>query len=430
MSSITLSPSQKAAEQAFMNFLQDNEKELVISGFSGSGKSWLVNHLYQMFINQAKINTALSTPYFDEVYFTATTNKAASVLAKFMSQDAITIHSLLGLKVRNDYRTGKVKLESTDRTNPIKNSLIFVDEASMIGYELLNIIRQNLGENSKVVFVGDRYQLTPVLESKSPVFETSKKHHIKLKEIQRQVANNPIIKLSSQFRDVIDKSTFTGWPEITADNKHVHVIDRDQFKDLITDRFQDADRDPYAHKILAYTNKQVIAYNNYIRKFHHSSDVFEPGEYVMTNKPLLEANGSSIAYPTDTVVRVTDINPTVNTMYDFNLPGYHVEINESLTVFMPQDPEVTNNLLKSAYKNKEFDKYFYIKDRFADLRSVHALTCHKAQGSTYDEVFVDLNDIGKNTKWYEIARLVYVAISRASHAAYIYGSLPDRRKNK
>jgi ATP-dependent exoDNAse (exonuclease V) beta subunit len=38
-------------------------------------------------------------------------------------------------------------------------------------------------------------------------------------------------------------------------------------------------------------------------------------------------------------------------------------------------------------------------------------------------VFVDLNNIGQNTRWQEVARLVYVAITRASDKIHVFGEL-------
>ena len=74
-------------------------------------------------------------------------------------------------------------------------------------------------------------------------------------------------------------------------------------------------------------------------------------------------------------------------------------------------------------KDKNWQAYFHIKDYWADMRPIHALTCHKAQGSTYKEVFVDLNDIGLNKNWQEVARLAYVAITRASDKLHVFGSI-------
>ena len=64
------------------------------------------------------------------------------------------------------------------------------------------------------------------------------------------------------------------------------------------------------------------------------------------------------------------------------------------------------------------------------MRPIYASTVHKSQGSTYREVFVDLNNITKNNNWREVARLVYVAITRASENVHLYGELKTTYNKK
>ena len=70
--------------------------------------------------------------------------------------------------------------------------------------------------------------------------------------------------------------------------------------------------------------------------------------------------------------------------------------------------------------------FFSFKDRYADLRPPHAGTIHRSQGSTYDVAYLDLTDIGRNTKWYEIAKLLYVGLTRPRHTVLATGALPAR----
>jgi ATP-dependent exoDNAse (exonuclease V) beta subunit len=70
--------------------------------------------------------------------------------------------------------------------------------------------------------------------------------------------------------------------------------------------------------------------------------------------------------------------------------------------------------------------FFEFQRIYADLRSPHSTTVHKSQGSTYQVAFIDLTDIGRNTKSYELTRLLYVAITRAAKKVYVTGELPAR----
>ena len=52
-----------------------------------------------------------------------------------------------------------------------------------------------------------------------------------------------------------------------------------------------------------------------------------------------------------------------------------------------------------------------------------ASTVNKAQGSTYDTVYLDLNDIGKCQDRDQVNRMLYVGVSRAKHKVVFTGDI-------
>lgn len=54
-----------------------------------------------------------------------------------------------------------------------------------------------------------------------------------------------------------------------------------------------------------------------------------------------------------------------------------------------------------------------------DLEYAYAISVHKAQGSTYNQVFIDMADINNNRNWIERNKLKYVAFSRPRYLATI-----------
>ena len=76
-----------------------------------------------------------------------------------------------------------------------------------------------------------------------------------------------------------------------------------------------------------------------------------------------------------------------------------------------------------------WSQYFDIKDTWLDLRSQYASTVHKAQGSSYDEVFIDLWDIGRCNRPSDTARMLYVSISRARKRVILSGELPEKYRS-
>lgn len=74
-----------------------------------------------------------------------------------------------------------------------------------------------------------------------------------------------------------------------------------------------------------------------------------------------------------------------------------------------------------AKKRKNAWKYYLsFKSCVICLDFAHAMTVHKSQGSTYDTVYLDTEDIGKCSNYdYELyLKLMYVGISRAAQKVY------------
>ncbi len=71
-------------------------------------------------------------------------------------------------------------------------------------------------------------------------------------------------------------------------------------------------------------------------------------------------------------------------------------------------------------------RFFAVKEQYVDLRPPFASTVHKSQGMTLDQAFIDMSDIGQCTRWYDVLKLMYVALTRARYRAVVTGTLPDR----
>lgn len=417
---ITLSPSQQDVVDSFPLFLMNDEKEMIISGFAGSGKSFLVKYLADMGEKQQKLVKILD-PNIPrrKLFFTATTNKAAAVLKDMIHRPVCTIHSLLGLKVVNNYKTGKQQLSQKTKVADLRHSIVFIDESSMINEELLMMIRKAVSRfiDCKVVFIGDEYQLPPVMEDICPVFK-SKNNVFFLKEIQRQVADSPIIQLSAQYRAVLDDHT-KNWPEIPHDGQNIihHTNKVPFFAEIKKCYLQTHAADDY--KVIAWSNNRVRLYNEWIRKLQGATLPFHVGETMISNKPLIDGDDAVLA-PTDSMQFIKGVtDDTVD-----GIRGYQIELYGHIkTFFQPASWVEANKLSKQYAKDKLWPNYFEITQNWIDLRPIHASTVHKAQGSTYNTVFIDLNNIGANTRWREVARLVYVAITRASNTVHVYGDL-------
>lgn len=403
----------------FLDFLVDNTaKYMVIQGAAGTGKSFLLQYLLDNFQNEYKVyNLLLHRDPSHEfiIQLAATTNKAVKVVRDFTGDyTARTLHSFLKLKVQNNNRTGKTELVKTDDWTIHNNALIIVDESSFIDNKLFEILDEST-VNCKILLVGDQYQLAPVGQVES-VMETLDAPKVHMNKIMRN--SGTIMKTSAMFRKTVKSGVFH--PIQYTDDKLIHVSGT-EFQRLIDEAFKDPDYHVDKAKVLAWTNGRVQAYNTHIRGVIGLSELFSNGEVVITNKPL---RGGGLALPVDSEVRITDIQ---DMDYDQQgVIGRWITINDKHTAFLANNFDDVKALLKTYAAKKRWRDFFEIKDTWLDLRSVYASTVHKSQGSTYETVFIDLTDIGKNFIASDVARLLYVAISRASKKVVCYGQLPDR----
>lgn len=425
---VELSPSQYNACEAFQDFLCDpNEKEFLLSGFAGSGKTFLVKYLVKLARDEHELSRLINpTAPAMTFHFTATTNKAATVLGEAMGEEAITIHRALGLTLRQNYKTGQQYLEKNKNKGVDLNySTLIVDEASMINRELLQHIQKAIADvpTCKVLYVGDKYQLPPVKETTCPIFRATRNSHF-LTDIQRQAADSPIITFSHEYRRIMDDRTHP-WPAIPHDGEHIFYYTKaKEWEQLIKDTYLD-DVDPDEVRILAWSNSRVIRYNKFVRTQLGHTTHFCENEYMLSNNPILI--GERVIIPTDGLVKIINVEETQKDGID----GHEIRVQNhrssaTFTVFQPLCWKTARQHMAKLAKNKQWPEFYAIKNEWGDFRPPHAQTVHKSQGSTYRKVFIDVQDIAQNNKWEEVARLMYVAVTRASHEVHIFGNIRDR----
>ena len=69
------------------------------------------------------------------------------------------------------------------------------------------------------------------------------------------------------------------------------------------------------------------------------------------------------------------------------------------------------HVVKQLWKN--WNKVFV--EPYASVNYGYSITCHKAQGSSFHDVYVDLDDILVNTKTKEAKKCAYTAVTRTSN---------------
>lgn len=431
---ITLTQDQEKANNDFLDFMVSDDSYFVIQGAAGTGKSFLVKHLLETFYSRYKAYCLMlqkEAKEFD-IKITATTNKAVSVLEDFLedilaqhnNMQIVTIYSLLGLRVQNDRKTGKTTLTyNPNQANQFQYTqgiipLVFIDEYSFFGDELQDIIENVLvnGAKAKIVYIGDKYQLSPTGQSVSAV-EKLQCSRAELDEIIRNSGH--ILQTGTQFRRTVETGIFN---PIHYNSHDVIHCKGPEFQQRVEASFGASDWEPSKSRILAWTNERVQEYNKHVRSYLHLPERFQTGEAVITNEYI--SGHKNYHRSVDSWVRITRAMPDTVTQY--GIPGYMVELDNTHVGFLPDNAQKTKELLKQLAKDKDWKKYFEIKETWLDLRPIYASSIHKSQGSTYETVFLDLSDIGKNWNASDVARLLYVGITRASKQVVCYGYLPNR----
>lgn len=399
----TLTTDQQKALDSIHQFLLDPiETVFILKGYSGCGKTTLIKHLLDgldNFIAATKLICPDMVNY--DIKLTATTNKAAENLYQITKREATTIHSLLGLRVQIDYKTNITNLISSNK-DPIVNTIVFIDEASQIDSQLLQHIFSKL-QNCKIIFIGDPAQLIAVKAKHAVVFE-AKFPSANLTEVVRQAEGNPIVDLSTKFRNTVNSGEFFNFQ---PDGHHIKHVDRETFNDLIIKEFTRPEWTYNDSKVLAWTNKCVINYNNAIREVVTGNPHFNEGDYAICNSFVTIGNHK---IKTDELVHITAISKDT---FMYGVPGNEFTIDGSIHVFMPKTLEARNKCIKQARTENKLYIVADIEKSWIDLRAAYAQTINKSQGSTYNQVFIDLNDVGRCNSGDQIARMLYVGVSRA-----------------
>lgn len=414
MNALTLSPDQQAGYEAFSSFLLDPSKSVfVLAGYSGTGKSTLVRTLLGEIDNLFKMARLINPTYptFD-VKLTATTNKACEALRFITHREVVTIHSALGLRVHTDYKTNKSTLVVRQGADCIRDTVLFVDEASFVDDALLRHIFKRT-ERCKIVFIGDPAQLLNVGCEVPPVFHRGFEG-AHLSKVVRQAEGNPIIELSTKFRETVSSGEFFSFQ---PDGHFIQHMERADFDQAILAEFGRPDWHYHDSKVLAWTNKCVVAYNRDIREYVQGDPDFQIGDYAVCNSFV---SGKGYSIKTDQLVQITDISEP---SYEHGLAGKYFTVDNAVEKFMPDSLTEKKALIRQAEAEGNATVLYEINNNWIDLRAAFSCTINKSQGSTFRKVFIDLDDIRKCTLGSQIARLMYVGTSRASEQVVFTGDL-------
>jgi len=467
-----LNEDQTIAFAEIVEFFTNTEEDaFVLKGYAGTGKTYLVKRIIEYITASYPAR---------RIAVTAPTNKAVQVLqanAPFNSEstDALvfqdlfnaesrmeymTIHKLLGLREQITASGQQVfKADTKNKTEITKFKYLIIDEVSMLDDQLCNEIMK-YSDKVKVLFMGDPAQIPPVNRTDCIPFHENHEYNFRraeLKEIMRQKGDHPVVDASFLLRNNLQVSQPIPVLETTLNTEGNGIIyfnsdiDRLKVRPLLDEYFNcDAFKNnaDYA-KVIAWRNKTVDYMNSLIRELMYGKDVgpYVVGEKLIARKPIFEQKLSNwgprwdIRFNTSEemeVEAVAILNKVKSeglqsmTMKVYQLKvksndlATHTMFHDYIDVIHPDSIDDYKELLKVA-KDKAIEmrdpklwvKYFNIMKWTADVAYNYAITAHKAQGSTYGNVFLMEEDIDLNRKTEERNRIKYTAYSRPTDKLFI-----------
>jgi exodeoxyribonuclease-5 len=417
---LALTEQQSDAVDRLIQFIEDPDPASIFftfGGYAGTGKTFCMREVISR-CGGSKAKFA----------FTAPTNKAATELRR-ITGDAITIYALLGLRID---KSGELKTLVSGKAPPDLSDydVIFIDEGSMVNRNLFQILDERCTQyNIKVVFMGDKAQLPPVGEAESPIWK--EKQGTNLTRVMRH--DNQILSLVTELREVMNSIA----PSITIKSDHsetegVWKLSKAKFKeDIYNAACNGAFADGAKAKILAWRNVKVNEYNQIVRQAIYGAAAF-PGSYMMGERivaagPCMRGDESLLNTDDEAIVEsAIDCQHPLEPKYKAIELKCRTELNKviRLLVLHPESRAAFDNdsqaLAHDAKGNgKLWKKFWDHKDLFHDIKYAYALTVHRAQGSTYQNVWVDYQDILLNRNRREAFQCLYVACSRPTTRLYL-----------
>lgn len=393
------------------------------------------------------------------------------------------LHLRFGLKSNNDSLTS---VYIVDEASMVSDNFS-ENEAFSFGSGCLLTDLFEFARGRKIVLVGDYVQLPPVGMNFSPALDkdyietkfSCKVAEFKLHEVMRQSEGSVMISNASKIRDAVERKSFIEFSLGRGEDSIAENID------LLKPYYQLSENKPSVRAaVIAYSNRQALDYNLAIRRHYYSDAAprLKAGDLLMISRnnyayeyELFNGNIVQVeACQPDSEVTTRHIRVKLGknrieqvelrfrrATICFAARGKRASLNVMLLDNFLDDSSGSvggllaralivdfNNRLPQAIKSRESeirrllrskekltiqqqeicDEYINLLNKDPYYNAVickygYAMTCHKAQGGEWENVFVDMCRYG-GTANEDYFRWAYTAITRASKRIWHFRS-PD-----
>lgn len=456
------------------------DKVFLLKGYAGTGKTFITKGLTKYF-KALRRNYVLSAPTGKAAKVLSTKTQCPAftlhkTIYSFEGLSEFRVDELEGTETYKLYAKLAVNELSADTVFIVDESSMISDvynESEFFrcgsGYLLKDFLKfVNLDHNDhgkKIIFIGDDAQLPPVGMSFSPALDPQylakeydlKTNEFELTEVVRHKIESGVMNNAITMRNALKANVFNQLDIDLSlpDVKHV------EHADLIDFYLQSCDRKINSRSIvIAHSNADVAAYNRRIREefFPGQSEVCSKDKLMVISNSdhfgffisngdfgqVMRVNGETelrqvpirrrseetgqveeLIIPLrfrDVRVRFRDLEGDVQefdakiieTLLYSDSPTLSSDQNKAIYIdFCIRHPSLKRNSLEFK-ETLRTDPYFNaLRVKFG-----YAITCHKAQGSEWENVFVKCKT-HQNQMCADYFRWLYTAITRTSKQLYL-----------
>ncbi|MFA1820506.1 ATP-dependent RecD-like DNA helicase [Virgibacillus oceani] len=370
-----------------------HSKLLILTGGPGTGKTTVIKGILQAYaaihdlsLDDRDYENKKDFPFV----LTAPTGRAAKRLAESTSQQAVTIHRLLGWDGQQGF--------SKDESEPLSGKVLIVDEFSMVDIWLANHLFKAIPNDMQVLLVGDEDQLPSVGPGQvlSDLLETEVIPVVRLTEVYRQKEGSKIISLAHEIKnnEQIDLQNDKDFSFFSCR--------QEQLVDVIIRIYKKA-----MEKGLDVKDIQVLA-----PMYRSQAGITAINkELQQLLNPKTSAKREVKTY--DQTFRVGDkVLQLVNQPED---GVYNGDIGEVAAIFEEDETEENTEQLVIRFENKEVA---YERKEYTNLMHAYCISIHKSQGSEFPIVILPVTPAYRRMLR---KNLLYTAITRSKQSLIICG---------
>ena len=392
----------------------------ILGGYAGTGKTSLTGAIVKA-LSQQGMKSVLMAP----------TGRAAHIFSEYSGHPAFTIH-------RKIYRQQGYGIDSFGLAdNKHTNTVFIVDEASMISNnggegtifgsgrlldDLISYVYNGLG--CKLVLMGDNAQLPPVGQLISPALDDEvlrtmglTTYGVFLSEIARQAQESGILHNATLLRQAMEEGVL-GRPHFDLDGmEDITAVSSEFLLETISDCY---DRDGMGETIIiTRSNKRATRFNMGVRNDYDEMDFIANGDVCRVKRVWgdiehrygLRFANVTVEFPDHDGVEM-DCKIVVDCLLS-DTPA--LDRDQSERLFNEVYTELTGDK-RERYKQLKEHPYF----NALQVKYAYAVTCHKAQGGQWRNVFIDMGGIMPDAmQSMDFYRWLYTAITRARQRVYL-----------